>query len=331
VDHVIADIDAVHRYVEAIRLIGGSRRLVREDLQRIGESVSPGDRGAFHAALHWYSGGMMSIFLQDANSIIIPPGDLIRILRHLKSRFPWTKRITSYGRSHTVARISDEDLGLMADAGLNRIHIGMESGSDAVLKRMNKGVTKDGHIRAGQKVKRAGMELSEYVMPGLGGRELSREHALETADALNRINADFIRLRTLAIPGRTELAGDREEGRFEKPTGRETAEEILLFLESLQGIESTVKSDHVLNLFQEVEGKLPGDKEKMIDPIRRFLALPPAEQMLFQVGRRMGYLSELADLESPSRRAHVESACRTHGITPDNMDEVIGEIMKRFI
>ncbi|MGD8252293.1 MAG: radical SAM protein, partial [Desulfobacterales bacterium] len=169
------------------------------------------------------------------------------------------------------------------------------------------------------------------VMPGLGGRELSREHALETADALNRINADFIRLRTLAIPGRTELAGDREEGRFEKPTGRETAEEILLFLESLQGIESTVKSDHVLNLFQEVEGKLPGDKEKMIDPIRRFLALPPEEQMLFQVGRRMGYLSELADLESPSRRAHVESACRTHGITPDNMDEVIGEIMKRFI
>lgn len=332
VDHVLQDIDAVHAYVDAIRSgIRDSGYLTLDDVRQIGETVAPGDGAAFHAALHWFSGGMTSIFLQDANSLILPPADLIRILRRLRDRFPWVERVTSYARSHTVARIADRDLSAMAEAGLNRIHIGMESGSDAVLERMKKGVTKDGHIRAGLKIRAAGMELSEYVMPGLGGRELSREHALETADALNRINADFIRLRTLAIPNHTELAEDRQEGRFEKLTGRETAEEVLLFLDHLDGIESVVKSDHILNLFQEVEGKLPEDKERMTAPIRRFLAMTPEDQMLFQVGRRLGYMRELADLEHPSLRARAERACETHGVTPENLDQVIGEIMKRFI
>ncbi len=332
VEHVLADIDAVHRYVERIREASppGSPP-DRERLSGIARTVAPADPGAYQAALHWRAGGMTSIFLQDANSLVLPPRDFLRVLRRLRERFPWVERVTSYARSRTVERISDRDLAAMAAAGLNRIHIGMESGSDAVLSAVKKGVTKAGHIRAGQKVKRAGMELSEYVMPGLGGRHLSREHALETADAMNRIDPDFIRLRTLAIPDHTELAGDRAEGRFEKPTDREMAEEILLFLESLDGIGSMVKSDHVLNLFQEVEGRLPADREKMTAPIRRFLALPPGEQTLYQVGRRLGYFRSLSDLESPSRRAHAEEVCRSYGITPENADATVEALMKRFI
>lgn len=332
VDHVLRDIDAVHRHVEAIRSeMRGQGYISRDDMRRIGESVEPSDGVAFHAAFHWFSGGMSSVFLQDGNSLILPPKDLIRVLRHLRNRFPWVERVTSYARSHTVARIPEDDLSAMAETGLNRIHIGMESASDAVLKLMKKGVTRDVQIRAGLKVKAAGMELSEYVMPGLGGRELSRKHALETADALNQINADFIRLRTLAIPGHTELAEDRRNGNFETLTGRETAEEILLFIDHLNGITSMIKSDHILNLFQEVEGKLPEDKASMTAPIRRFLAMTPENQMLFQVGRRMGYMGLLSDLDSPSRRAHAEKACEQHGITPENVDQMIGDIMKRFV
>ncbi|MFZ7128125.1 MAG: radical SAM protein [Desulfobacterales bacterium] len=332
VDHVLRDIDAVHRYVQALRSSAGERKtLSREDLRAVGEQIVPADNGAFHAALQWFAGGMASIFLQDANSLILPPQELIRVLQHLKLRFPWVERITSYARSHTVARISGEDLSKMAAAGLNRIHIGMESGSDAVLERMKKGVTQSGHIQAGLKIKTAGMELSEYVMPGLGGRELSREHALDTAEALNRINPDFIRMRTLAIRNHTELAEDRDSGRFEKLTDAETADEILRFLDRLDGIDSEVKSDHLLNLFQEVEGRLPGDAERMKEPIRRFLDLPGEERMLYQVGRRMGYFHSLADMASSSRRAQAEQACRTWGITPENVDEKIEEIMKRFI
>lgn len=331
-EHVLEDIDRVHRYVTAIRDADqGPGRLTPEDVRRIGAAVTPLDEGAFQAALHWRAGGMQSIFIQDANSLVIKPEDLKAVLARLRACFPWVARITSYARSHTVARIADADLEAFAAAGLNRIHIGLESGSDQVLARMKKGITKAGHIKAGRKIKRAGMELSEYVMPGLGGRDLSREHALETAECLNRIDPDFIRLRTLAIPNHTELYQDFDAGRFEKLTDREMAAETLLFLETLDGIGSTVKSDHILNLFQEVEGRLPEDKAAMTAVIRQFLDLAPEDQMIYQVGRRLGLFSRLADMDRPNRRARAEQACQLYGIDADNVDQAIDELMKRFI
>jgi hypothetical protein len=289
------------------------------------------DPRAFNAALNWVSGGMRSVFIQDANSLIIRPLDLVEILTHLKTCFPWVERITSYARSHTIARISDSNLKAIRNAGLNRIHIGLESGSDKVLKMAKKGVTKETHIKAGLKIKKAGMELSEYVMPGLGGKAHSEEHALETADALNQINPDFIRLRTLAIPNSVELYDDYETGLFEKCTDLMMAEEVLLFIESLHGITSEVKSDHILNLFQNLEGKLPEDKEKMTGIVRRFLDMPPDRQCVYQVGRRLGFFSRLSDMENPRRLERAENACKQFGITSENVDEVIDELMKRFI
>jgi radical SAM superfamily enzyme YgiQ (UPF0313 family) len=219
----------------------------------------------------------------------------------------------------------------MAAAGLSRIHIGMETGSDKVLARIKKGVDKETHIAAGKKIKQAGMELSEYVMPGLGGRALSEEHALESADALNRINPDFIRLRTLAIPDHVELYKEYQKGDFEKLGDVETARELLVFLQALEGITSTVKSDHILNLFENLEGRYPEDKEKMLDIINRFLDLDPTERMLYQVGRRMGLFRTLADLNSATKRHHVKNACNRAGINPENVEEAIDELMKRFI
>ena len=274
---------------------------------------------------------MRSIFLQDANSLIINPSDLLEILRHLQKRFPWVERTTSYARSHTIARIKDRDLIDFKNAGLNRIHIGLESGSDLVLKMAKKGVTKETHIKAGLKVKKAGMELSEYIMPGLGGKAYSEIHARETADALNRIDPDFIRLRTLAIPNSVELFDQYASGDFKKCTDLMMAEEILMFLESLDGITSAVKSDHILNLFQDLEGQLPRDKARMMDIVRRFLDMDRERQSVYQVGRRLGFFSGLKDMESPRRLAKAQKACRQFGITPENVDEVIDELMKRFI
>ena len=332
VDHVMRDIDTIHRYVTCIRERSGpSGKRGRDAVAALSAEAGPGEKTALNAALHWAAGGMHSIFLQDANSLIIKPDRLLAILHHLKDCFPWVERITSYARSHTVARISDTDLALMAEAGLNRIHIGMESGSDRVLAKVNKGVDKATHIRAGLKVKRAGMELSEYVMPGLGGRALSREHAVETADALNRINPDFIRLRTLALPSHIELHRDISRGTFEKQNDREIMEEILLFLEGLDGITSTLKSDHILNLFEDIEGQFPQDKKKMTEVARTFLALAPEEQVLYQVGRRIGLFAGLRDLQDPARRARAQETCTRLGITAVNVDAVIDEMMKRFI
>jgi radical SAM superfamily enzyme YgiQ (UPF0313 family) len=193
------------------------------------------DRVAFNSAMNWYASGTESIFLQDANSLIMKPDDLVEVLEHIKTCFPKVKRITSYARSHTIVRIKQEDLKRISDAGLNRIHIGMESGSDTVLEKVNKGATKATHIKAGLKVKEAGMELSEYVMPGLGGIDYSIEHAMETASALNSINPDFIRIRTLAVTDGTALAVEARRGEFEKPTDAMMAKELRLFLETLDG------------------------------------------------------------------------------------------------
>lgn len=331
-DHVIKDIDSVYRSLEIIQKTAhGEGKIPLAEIRKTAGNGNNLDPRAFNAALNWVSGGMRSVFIQDANSLVIESSDFVEILTHLKTRFPWVERITSYARSHTIARISDDNLKSIRDAGLNRIHIGLESGSDKVLKMTKKGVTKETHIKAGLKVKKAGMELSEYVMPGLGGKAYSNEHALETADALNQINPDFIRLRTLAIPNSVALYDDYETGRFEKCTDLMMAEEVLLFIGSLNEITSVVKSDHILNLFQNLEGKLPEDKEKMLDIVRRFLSMTPDRQCVYQVGRRLGFFSRLSDMENPRHLERAEKACRQFGITPENVDEVIGELMKRFI
>ena len=331
VDHVLRDIDSVRFYVEKIdqaRKVSGA--LSRRDVQSLIDQGS-GDRRAFHAAYGFVAGGMNSIFLQDGNSLIIKPENLIRILLHLKASFPLVTRITSYARSHTVAKISDENLQRMAAAGLNRIHIGLESGSDTVLTMVKKGADKATQIRAGQKIKKAGMELSEYYIPGLGGRALSLEHAKETADALNQINPDFIRLRTLALPESAPLTEQFENGRFDKMGEVDSARELRCFLENLDGISSWVKSDHVLNLFSEVDGKLPADKEKMLNPIREFLDLEPSEQVLFCIGRRTHRLSRVSDLHDPGKRQYAEQICTELGATVENMDRIIDILMQRFI
>jgi hypothetical protein len=323
VDHVLRDIDAVRRAVELLRAgQGGAQCNAAED---------QGEQAALHAARNWLQAGGRSVFLQDSNSLIIKPDNLIAILAHLKSAFPEIGRITSYARSQTIARISQADLNRIAAAGLNRIHIGLESGCDAVLAQVNKGADRETHILAGRKVKTAGIELSEYYMPGLGGRALSRQHALDSADALSRINPDFIRLRTLALPEGLELAGEQASGRFAKMGDRETAEELLLFLQSLSGITSRIKSDHILNLFEEIDGVLPGDRGWMEEVIRRFLAMDPEQQVLYQIGRRVGLFRRLDDCRDPGLRRQAERFVEQWTVTPENVDAICDQLMQRFI
>jgi hypothetical protein len=253
------------------------------------------------------------------------------ILRHLTARFPEVTRITSYARSTTIANLAAGDLAALREAGLSRIHIGMESGADEVLRMVHKGATQRLHIRAGLKVKAAGMELSEYYMPGLGGREQLEINAVETAAALNQINPDFIRLRTLAIPPEIPLYEDYAAGRFDKATDMEIARELVLFLESLGGITSVIKSDHILNLLPEVDGKLPQDQARLIRIVRTFLEMEPELQFLYRVGRRTGVLAGLHDLADPDKIARVEAICREYRIRPDDVDAVTDDLMRRFI
>jgi hypothetical protein len=327
--HILADVEAVAAAIAGID--PSAVRLGERGVASTGAAAGLRDPNAEYAAWNWYRNGMRSVFLQDANPLAVPPREIIAVLRLLEERFPSIERITTYARSKTVARIDSADLAQMRTAGLDRVHIGFESGSDEVLRLMDKGVTKAVQIEAGRKIKAAGMELSAYYMPGLGGRDLSRENALETADLMNQVDPDYIRLRTLAVPDRADLFEDLVAGRFVKANDVETAREILLFLENLEGISSTIVSDHVLNLFEDLSGRLPEDRERMTAELRAFLALDPQEQVLYRIGRRSLIFAGLADLYDPRRRDRAERLVREMGATSDTVDAISDRLVERFI
>jgi hypothetical protein len=322
VAHVRRDIEAVYAAVRSLR---------RGDPDSASWGPAGEDRQAWVAARNWLRYGRPQVFLQDANSLVAPPEDLVAILRHLQAHFPEVSRVTSYARSNSVARLDPAALTALRRAGLSRIHIGMESGANQVLKMVRKGTTQHLHILAGQKVKAAGLELSEYYMPGLGGRRGLEVNAVETAAALNQINPDFIRLRTLAIPPDAPLYEDYVAGRFDKADDIMMARELLLFLESLSGVSSAIRSDHILNLLPEVDGQLPGDQARLIGIVRSFLEMDQKLQFLYRVGRRTGIMSGLADLQDTGKIAQVEDLCRRYHIRPEAVDAVTDEMMRRFI
>ena len=331
-EHVLKDIDLVKQCIDTFKeMIEVDLSERQTMIKQLRDDLGQNADYAYNSAINWYRTGMESVFLQDGNSMIIKPDDMIDILTYIRKQFPQVNRITSYGRSKNIARISNEDLKRMADAGLNRIHIGMETADNKVLELINKGVDKQTQIEAGQKVKRAGIELSEYFMPGIGGNEYSRQNALETADALNQINPDFIRIRTTVVTDNAPLKEDYVKGIFTRPNGEKMVEELLLMIENLEGITSTIKSDHIVNLIPEVEGKLPRDKEKMISALRWFLSLDEEERIIFKVGRRTALMSLMADLYDPFKRTRVENIIETNNITKENVDGIVDEAMNRFI
>jgi len=251
---------------------------------------------SYRSVALWRYYGTGACFLQDADNLIMKTDDLVEVLCFLRENFPEVRRVTTYTRSRTVIRKSIENLRRIREAGLDRIHIGLESGSDAVLKFMKKGVTAAQHIQAGHNALAAGMELSEYVMPGLGGKKLWRVHAEETARVLNQINPHFIRLRSLRVPKRVPLYEKLQNGSFRMQTDDHLVREIGVFISGLENITSTITSDHFMNLLEDVSGTLPEDKQPMLDVIQGYLNLSARDRMIYRIGRRGGAFRSTSDL-----------------------------------
>lgn len=309
VDDVKADVRAMAATAEAVVALsermghGGAVTgpVVRMLLRQTGRPE------VMQVALFLGDGGK-SVFVQDANSLILPVERLVEVLDEIRRCFPTVSRVTSYARSRTLCRRNVAELEQLRQAGLNRIHVGLESGCDEVLRLVDKGVTAEQQIDAGRRVKAAGMELSEYVMPGLGGRALSDAHARETARALQEIDPDFIRLRTLAVPPGSPLEAQCERGELELLDDVGVVGEIGALLDGLEGMTARVASDHALNLLEEIEGQLPDDLPKMRAVVDRFLALDENDQEAFIVARRIGLLRRLDQLDEPAMRMQAELA-----------------------
>jgi radical SAM superfamily enzyme YgiQ (UPF0313 family) len=305
VEEIKQDIEAVKRIYD--RIVGLSWKWAMpgqlRETARIILSRQP-DQATYNVAL-WLYGGGQNVFLQDANSLIMRTHELAEVLRFIRETFPDVSRITSYGRSKTAARKTLEELIELHEAGLTRLHVGLESGSDTVLKLMDKGVTAAAQITGGRKVVESGISLSEYVLLGLGGRGLWQEHAIETARVLSAIDADFIRIRTLSVSPMLLMYADVADGSWVQTTDEEMVAELRLLIEHLD-CNSNFVSDHIGNLLQEVEGKLPDDKDRMLAVIDRFQALPPEERTNFRIGRRARIYTYLDELNDARKHQVVE-------------------------
>jgi len=291
---------------------------------------NPPNEAFYNVALWLYAGGE-SVFLQDANSLIMRTNELAEVIKFLRETFPDIKRITSYARSKTAAKKKLDELTELGEAGLSRLHIGLESGYDPLLQYMDKGITAAEHIIGGRRVVESGISLSEYVILGLGGREMWREHATQTAKVLNEIAPDFIRVRTLTVNNRMPLCNEIENGNFIRATDEKILEEERLLIEHLE-CHSNYVSDHITNLLQEIEGKLPQDKGKMLASIDRFQCLTPEERANFRIGRRVGVYTKLDDLYDVHRHEVVEQI--THKLSQGSNqvdDKVIYTLMEGFI
>jgi histone acetyltransferase (RNA polymerase elongator complex component) len=245
--------------------------------------------------LFWMYYGMKSLFLQDADSMVVKSRDMIEILKYIKEKFPTIERITCYSRSKTLVAKTIEELKEIRSAGLNRIHIGMESGSDEVLKLIRKGVKAEEHISSGRKVIEAGFELSEYFMPGIGGKKFTAENASETARVLNAINPSFIRIRTTSpVPG-TVLFDMKQNGQWDPMSETEKVEELRNMIDALSGINSFIQSDHIMNLIEDANGILPEEKNQVLAPLNEFLQMSLDDQECFIIARRTGRVRFLSD------------------------------------
>lgn len=245
---------------------------IREWARRIGAEDRIEEVAPYNGVLWLTNEGVKTAFIGDSDSLIMKSDDLAEVLKFLYKTFPTLERVTSYARAKTVFPKSPEELERLRRAGLTRLHLGLETGDDELLRFIDKGATAAEMIEAGRRVKAAGISLSEYVILGLGGQGRWREHALETARVLNAIDPDFIRVRTLIIFPGTPLHKAVERGEFKPLSPEEILREERLLIESLE-VGSEFVSDHVSN-YLPIEGKLPEAKPAMIAAIDAVLNAP---------------------------------------------------------
>ncbi len=210
------------------------------------------------------------IFLADGDALMCRADHLAELLQYIRTLFPECERVTSYGSPKSILVKTPEELRMLHELGLEMVYLGLESGSDEVLRRVNKGETAAEIIRAGQMVRNAGMKLSVTAIAGLGSTEFSEEHAVQTARALSEMRPEYIGLLTLLFELPTPLMQDWQEGRFYLMNPVEIAAETLILLENIDSEGSVFRANHASN-YVNLAGTLNRDREAMCARLRAAL------------------------------------------------------------
>jgi radical SAM superfamily enzyme YgiQ (UPF0313 family) len=227
----------------------------------------------FDLALEIYGPqGVRTIFLADGNSAVLSTRKLVAIADAAYQRFSSLERITLYGSAQYLVKKSQAEWRRIAEAGITRIHSGLESGDAVTLAEINKGVTPEEAVEAYRHVKGADIELSAYLMVGVAGIERWREHALGSARVLSEAPPDFVRLRTFVPAPDTAWHRRWQEGRLTLLSPFEALAETRLLIENLSG-PTLLLSDHVSN-FLNLQGQLPDDRDTLLSQVDEALGWP---------------------------------------------------------
>lgn len=208
------------------------------------------------------------IFLADGNVLCLKTNKLLELLDYIGKEFPGVKRISSYSGPLDLLRKSEEELVTIREAGLEMLYMGVESGSDKVLSLMEKGVSQNEMILAGQKAVKAGFKLSCMIISGLGGKEMMEEHAVESAKVISAINPDYFSLLRLVVEEGSPLAEDVRQGRFHLLTPLEVLDENIIMLENMELEDCIFRANHVSNHVSQA-GTLNKDKDILVKRLKK--------------------------------------------------------------
>lgn len=260
VEEIKTDIDAVAAIRDEITAVSLKLGECGNVTRNVGNALLAGGRdlaenASFITVFNWLASGGRTAFLQDANSMIMRSGEFAAALKHLRETLTSLVRVTTYARAKTLTKKKPEELRMIHEAGLDRLHIGLETGDDELLGLVCKGVTAAEQIEGGRKAIDAGFQVSEYWMPDLGGRERWRQHAENTGRVLTAINPHFIRSRPLVPRPGTPLFEEVEQGGLRLSSPHERLQELELMIGGLD-VTSRICFDHAMNSWVDRSGRL---------------------------------------------------------------------------
>lgn len=214
-----------------------------------------------------YYGDVKRVFLCDGDAIIMRQEELLAILEKLYQSFPSLEKVTTYAGPKSTMTKTPEQLRELRQAGLVRTYLGVESGSDEVLKATNKGVTAQEMLEAGLRLTEAGFDLWDIILIGLAGPgEASTRHAIQTAELINKMKPRHLSAMTYMVADGTPMAEDVHAGRFQVLSPDETLREIRTLIEHLETGPLHFTSNHASN-YLPLKGTLPDDKEHLLSLI----------------------------------------------------------------
>jgi radical SAM superfamily enzyme YgiQ (UPF0313 family) len=215
-------------------------------------------------------GPVRRVFLADGDALCIPQSRLMEILEGVNEYIPSVERIGIYANARNILRKSVEDLTALRELKLGIIYLGVETGDEDLLKKIDKGATYAELVEAGKRVKEAGILLSVTVLLGIGGIEGSERHARGTARILTDMDPDYVgALSLMLVPG-TELYEEHAAGRFQLPDPFGLINELRIMIAESQVSNCVFRSNHASN-YLPTKGTLPDDKDRLIRLIDQVL------------------------------------------------------------